>query len=302
VDSILQGKASEKRLLVEILSRDGRRKPVGLSASPLLDQKRRKKGTIIIFQDLTEEKKLERRMRSLDRMAAIGEFASSLAHEIRTPLTAIRGSVELLNREEGFSENTKRLFGLVIKESDRLNRTVTDFLTYARPPKTKLEHIHLAKVLEEAITFQESCLPSKNGRKIKKHIKNGSLMVSADRHQLFEMFGNLTANALDAIGSSGELEVNLVNPGGQFVMMSGEKTKLTEREVAVIFRDNGKAMNEEELDHIFEPFYTTKPNGTGLGLSIVRRVVDVHGGELKVESRPGTGTVFVVILPCGSKQ
>jgi two-component system sensor histidine kinase PilS (NtrC family) len=301
VDSILQERTSEKRLLVEIDTTDDQKKPVGLSASPLLDKRGRKKGTIIIFQDLTEEKKLERRMRSLDRLAAIGEFAASLAHEIRTPLTAIRGSVELLNQEEGFGESTRRLFGLVIKESDRLNRTVTDFLTYARPPKANMASINLAKVLDEAIAFQTSCRPSKNGRKIRTRIRDNSLMVTADRHQLFEMFGNLTANALDAIGDHGELEVSLIGPEGHYSLLSGARAKLSTREAAIVFSDSGSAMTETELDQIFEPFFTTKPNGTGLGLSIVRRVIDMHGGELKVDSKPGTGTVFVVILPCGSK-
>jgi signal transduction histidine kinase len=181
-------------------------------------------------------------MRSLDRMAAIGEFAASLAHEIRTPLTAIRGSVELLNNEKGFEEQTRKLFGLVIKESDRLNRTVTDFLTYARPPRAKLERVVVSQVLEEAISFQESCRPSKNGRRVKRHFKDGSLTISADRHQLFEMFGNLTANALDAIGESGELEVSLVGPGGHCTLLSGERRKNRENEIAIVFRDNGKAI------------------------------------------------------------
>jgi two-component system sensor histidine kinase PilS (NtrC family) len=240
-------------------------------------------GLAILFEDQTALREMQEAVRRGDRLAAVGQLAAGLAHELRNPLASMSGAVELLSRGRGLSDAERRLMEIVMREAERLNALVTDFLAFARPTATQLQPTDVAALADETLgVFRHS--PSATRIEL---LRSGatSLRVMADPAQLRQVLWNLLQNAADAMKGEGDITVDV----------GLTATSLCRIAVA----DSGPGIPAADVEHLFEPFFTTKPQGTGLGLAFVHRMVEAHGGRVEVQSAPGQGATFSVLLPPG---
>jgi two-component system sensor histidine kinase PilS (NtrC family) len=266
----------------EVITVNGVQKIIGLGVSPLRGVSENIKGFVAIFQDLTQLKKLEAGIKQKEKWAAIGELSSSIAHEIRNPLASLKGSIELL-KEDTVAENYKeRLMEIALQEMDRLNRIITDFLTYSRPTPPELQKIDIHKLLDETLDLLENVHQGDNVVSLRKTYTTGPIEATVDPQKMRQVFWNLGINAIESM------------PGGGTLTVSVEDSEST---VTIAFQDSGSGIEEKDIEKIFYPFFTTKERGTGLGLAIAYRIVEEHEGRLTVNSKPGLGTTFEVILP-----
>lgn len=252
---------------------------LGLNCSPLLDADGHFLGHIVNFQDVTELHELNRKVARNERLAAIGELAASVAHEVRNPLAAISGSAELLKTGD-ISQEDRRLADLIHRESTRLNATVTDLLSYTRPRAPELVGLDLGRAVGEVVEAVRAD-PGNALLKVELHAR-GRTPVRADPSQISQVLWNLMRNAIEAQRASGTLKVE--------VWASAELA-------TVRIEDEGPGIPAAQLDRIFEPFYSTKEKGSGFGLAIVHRIVEEHHGTIDVDSQPDVGTTFTLRLP-----
>jgi two-component system sensor histidine kinase PilS (NtrC family) len=278
----LDASSRPERMQVRFQSRDGRKLHLGMSVSVLRDPAGLADGAIVIFQDLTRVVEMEEELRRSERLGAIGTLAAGLAHEIRNPLASLSGAIELLAADLPRGDrNSETLSQIVRRETARLNRLVTDFLTYARPGPGRFEPVELAPLfheLAELFRRDASC-----GVALECDVPE-ELAALGNSDQLRQVFWNLVLNAAQSEPVDGVVRVRArANPELPFV------------EVAVV--DLGCGFAADALERIFEPFFTTKPKGTGLGLATVQRVVEAHGGRITVASDAGKGTTVHVFLP-----
>jgi two-component system, NtrC family, sensor histidine kinase PilS len=281
------GGARRTRSETDLVRPDGSRMAVGMSLSFL----RRGRGAICSFQDLTDIKRMEERVRQADRLAAIGRLAAGLAHEIRNPIGSIRGSVEVLRESLAPQGDDRRLMEIVLRESDRLDAIIRDFLQFSRPPHLVRVPTDLSGMLDEILLMlsNHSGLQDTEAPRVQMRRDTAEPVVKADVDpaQMRQALWNLCLNALEAMPQGGELRVG-VRP----------VTPETGRPVVqVTVEDTGVGITAAELTQVFEPFYTTKPQGTGLGLAIAHRIVEDHGGEMQVQSEPYRGTRFTISVP-----
>lgn len=261
----------------------------GYRAVPLADKNGERIGTIVHFKDLTVVKRMAEQLKRADRLAAIGGVAARMAHEIRNPLASISGSVQLIAQGDRIAESDRRLVNIVLRETDRLNGLIEEFLGYARPEKLQKGAVNLSELLGEldlliktdhrfqSVKFSNDC--------------PASLCVLADHRQLQQVFWNLLLNAAEAMTDAGRVEVSCRPDDTAPLSAKGSGA------VRIEVRDNGCGLDSQQLKNLFEPFYTTKPGGSGLGLATVYRIIEAHGGRITVESEPGRGTVFILQLP-----
>lgn len=265
----------------ETITIKGSQKKIGLTISPMKGAAENTKGFIVVFQDLTEIKRLETEIKQKEKWAAIGELSSNIAHEIRNPLASLKGSIEML-KEDSVPKNYKeRLMDIALSEMNRLNRIITDFLTYSRPAPPEFEKFDLHRLLDETSELLNNV--EQNGKHvvIKKNFFD-TLEVEADPHKMRQVFWNLGINAIEAIPDGGEL-----------IISTADKDGFAE----ITFQDFGEGIEEKNIENIFYPFFTTKEQGTGLGLAIAYRIIEEHNGRMNVKSSPGIGTTFEIILP-----
>lgn len=259
--------------------------PIGLSLSHLRDAAGEIGGVIGIFQDLTEVRRMRERIREADRLAAVGELSANIAHEIRNPLGSIRGSVEILAGELTLDDRQRRLMELILKESGRVNQIINDFLAFARLRPTRRRPLAAETLVDDALLqIRQHVAFHGGGVQVEHSGDSQALRVAADAEQLTQVFLNLAINACEAMGGQGRLVVESVRA------TDGEHWLLR-------MHDSGPGLPEEEREHIFKPFYTTKPEGTGLGLPMVARIVHAHEGSIEVGDSPVGGAVFTVRLP-----
>jgi len=242
-------------------------------------------GFVYSFDDLTEIRRLEREVRMQDRLAAVGRLAAAIAHEIRNPLTSIAGSVAMLSDAPALNPEERHLLQIVIRESDRLNNIITDFLAYSRGKQYRFERVDLVPLLEDTLTLLEHRLTAENvGIKIQRSFPKSGAWVLADGDKLKQVFWNFSENAVRAIkttGKGGTLTVSLAERGPDWEMS---------------FADTGPGINPQQSEKIFEPFQSNFEGGTGLGLAIVYQIVQAHEGKVWARSEVGAGTSFVVRL------
>jgi two-component system sensor histidine kinase PilS (NtrC family) len=260
-------------------------------------------GHVVIFQDVTDVVDMETCLLRSERLAAIGELSASIAHEIRNPLAAISGSIEMLQSERSGSRVTgdsEHLMRIVLREVDRLNHLITDFLHYARPGPSNLEPISLSNAIADVMKMFKSARPDTIDTRIA--VENG-LAVLADAAQLRQILWNLVINASQAMPEGGRLEVSaraVSENGPQGVSVGGRRVEEKEakaRWVEIAITDDGVGIPADEIERIFDPFFTTKQGGSGLGLATVHRIVEDHGGVVRMESTVGGGTTARVRLP-----
>ncbi|MCP4293048.1 MAG: PAS domain-containing protein [bacterium] len=267
------------------LKRLGRDMPVGLNVNHIIAPSGKIMGAISIFTDLTREKKMSERVRQNDRLAAVGELAASIAHEIRNPLSSIRGSVEMLADDLELDGEHAELMALVLKESSRVNTIINDFLAYSRMRTTTRRRFPGQEFRDEISLQIRQHIAARNGNiHLSCSVQPDDMDVVADPGQLTQMALNLVINACEAMNYEGELKICLR------LLAAG-----TRQELAV--SDNGPGVAEDIREELFTPFMTDKEKGTGLGLSIVQRIAIAHGGDVQYEDSPGGGSTFRVRWP-----
>jgi len=270
------------RFEADCLTAEGLRLRLGFSVSPLFSETGETTGTVITFQDLTHIRALEETSRRQDRLAAIGRMAASIAHEIRNPLAAMRGSIQMLRADmEGHSSQTE-LMEIILRESDRLNRIISDFLNYARPRSMIQSEVDVGALLQQTFTLLRNSAEISNSHIIEEEVPDLPILVEADAEQLQQVFWNLARNALQSMPGGGTLRA--------------EVQKHSHDRLRIAFSDTGRGMSPEQVERLFEPFSSTT-GGTGLGLSIVYQIIRDHGGTINVRSREGQGTTITMELP-----
>ncbi|MCK4739300.1 MAG: PAS domain-containing protein [Deltaproteobacteria bacterium] len=247
---------------------------------------------IVIFQNMTEIKALEEQLRRDDKLKALGELSASLAHEVRNPLASMSGSIQLLGQELELDGEKKRLMEIVLKESERLNALITDFLVFARPAKGQSERFSLGGIINETLDIFENS-PEAQLITIEDSVRAG-LVVEGDKRQLSQVFWNLFLNAASAMPSGGVLKVTSSLGTQSRPRAGGTKDRY---DVLIEITDNGEGMAEDVASKIFDPFFSTKENGTGLGLVLAHRIIKEHDGSITLKSTLGKGTTFSVSLP-----
>jgi two-component system sensor histidine kinase PilS (NtrC family) len=275
-----QGKSRHE---ITVRRHNGSLLPLGLSTSILKDDAGATRGVIAVFQDLTEVRRMEERMRKADRLAAIGELSAGIAHELRNPLASISGSIEMLSNELKLAGDSRRLMDLIIKESDRLNKIISDFLEFARlrPPKRRV--VSLRKCIEEVLPLIANDPSLKTGIETEVRHKDGDIIAEIDEEQIKQVIWNLTLNAYEAMKGRGTLVI--------------ETSREPEGAARIAFQDRGPGLDGGVKTRLFEPFFTTKEGGTGLGLAIANKIVEAHGGKIEARNRERSGAEFSVVLP-----
>ena len=252
---------------------------------------RRGRGVTCSFQDLTDIKRMEEQVRQADRLAAIGRLAAGLAHEIRNPIGSIRGSVEVLRGSLNPQGDDRRLMDIVLRESDRLDAIIRDFLQFSRPPHLVRVPTDVTAMLDEILLMlsnHSGVQGTETPRvEIRRVAGESTVKADVDPAQMRQALWNLCLNAVEAMPQGGELRV-----GAHTTASESGRTLL---EITV--EDTGVGITAAALTQVFEPFFTTKPQGTGLGLAIAHRIVEDHGGEIRVQSEPWRGTRFTISLP-----
>lgn len=278
-----------KRFEVECKSATGKRLVLGMTVSPLHEQGDQP-GLVGVFKDLTQIRELEEQMRRKEWLANLGEMSAGMAHEIRNPLGALAGAMQMLRKEAAADETDRRLMDIAIREATRLDAIITEFLQYARPPALDLAERDMNKILAETLDLVQHEARTRKNITIVTSLAGGPLMAQVDQDQMRQVCWNLATNAFDAMPAGGQLTITT---GCRHVDAGGREGDVIE----IAFQDTGEGIAKENLDKIFLPFFTTKKQGSGLGLAAVHRIVDLHGGWIKVESQPQQGTRFVVCMP-----
>lgn len=274
------------------LTGDGRRIDLGLAVAHLLTPGG-KAGFLVTFQDVTEIKRLERDARQRQRLAAVGEMAAGIAHEIRNPLASMAGSMQVLRDELTLSEEQAQLMDIVLRESTRLNETIRGFLAYARPQRTATERLDLGKMVRDTALLLRNGADVKPGHAIEMETPGAPLWYEADEGQMRQILWNLATNGLRAMPAGGRLRL----AASVSAVEGGKGVPGLAAGVVLEVEDEGVGIPPEDLDGIFQPFHGRFARGSGLGLAIVHRIVSDYGGEIQVTSAVGKGTKIKVLLP-----
>lgn len=267
---------------------------LGYTLSHIHDDGGRVIGATLFFKDLTKVEQIEERGRLRDRLAALGEMAAAIAHEVKNPLASIEVMAGVLKRALTDRADALETLDDIIKEAKMANAIVVEVLEFVRPIQLQVERVSLEDVIKDSITLAEG---KRRRGKVSIETKFDADVpdLLADSHQLRQLFSNLLANAFEALGGEGHVDIR-----GSLVPADDEAHAGLEPDppqVIVEVKDSGPGISAEDLERIFSPFFTTKPQGTGLGLAIVRKVVDAHEGRIDAVSAPGRGATFRVTLP-----
>jgi two-component system sensor histidine kinase PilS (NtrC family) len=278
----------------------GRNIYLGFSISPLTDPEESLIGHTLIFQDITKFKEMEEQMKRLDKMGAIGLLAAGMAHEIRNPLASLSGSIQMLKSDLRLKRHQQKLMEIILRESERLNALITDFLLFATPPQSTKKSYEIQKVIDETIDLLIHSPSFHEGIRIHRPAPKKNIQAIIDVDQMKQVFWNLLINAVQAMSNGGEIHIELEQQNGTswetkfpspFTHQRGKEW------LKISISDSGSGISSQEKEKIFEPFFTTKETGTGLGLSIVHKIIENHNGMIKVESKAGKGSTFIIFLP-----
>ncbi len=275
------GKVSP-RFQADCLTPNGLALRLGFSIAPLSGESGEISGMVITFQDLTDIRALEETSRRQDRMAAVGRLAASIAHEIRNPLAAMRGSIQMLRSEMDGDTEQAQLMEIIMRESDRLNKIVADYLNYARPRPAELKNVDISALVADTFKLLRNSAELSSSHLLEEDLPDRPAIVSGDPEQLKQVCWNIARNALKSMPNGGKFSVSLDAVDGNRLRLS--------------FTDTGCGMSPEQVERLFEPF-TSTTGGTGLGLSIVYQIIRDHSGTINVRSLLGEGTTITIELP-----
>ena len=283
IQADLRTKATRRHEFRYRASNERSEKEIGLTATHL-ETPGGRVGLLFTFQDVTAIKKLERDAAIQQRLAAVGEMAAGIAHEIRNPLASMSGSIQILRQELPLSSEQEQLMDIVLRESERLNTTIRSFLAYARPQRFQIERFDVRRALNDTALLLRNSAEVLEGHQIAVDVPASELWYEADEGQIKQIVWNLATNGLRAMPRGGTLHlVGASEPSSDGVVLT--------------VHDEGIGIPPEELDGLFQPFHGTFAKGSGLGLAIVHRIVSDYNGEIQVSSPPNAGTTVSVRLP-----
>ena len=267
---------------------DGEALELGSTIAPLVNDQGQVAGELVSFQDLTLIKQRERERQRQVRLAAVGEMAAGIAHEIRNPLASMSGSIQLLQRELDVSAEQAVLLDIVLRESQRLNDTIKDFLAYAGPQRVTRAAVDIRPLVKETAALIVRGAASPGLHQVEVDVPATDVVHDVDEAQMRQVVWNLASNALKAMPTGGTLRLAVAH-----VPTPGRREPTLELTV----QDTGVGMPPEDVERVFQPFRSGFRQGSGLGLSIVHRIVTDHGGTILVQSVPGEGTTMCVRVP-----
>ncbi|MFO7983719.1 MAG: ATP-binding protein [Desulfuromonadales bacterium] len=270
----------------ECLRHDGKLLPLKVSASRLHDRDGSLRGMVLILRDQREMRAMEERLERSRRHAALGRMAAGIAHEIRNPLGTLRGFAQYFSRSAKSDPKAEEYSEMMVEEVDRLDRTVSALLQFARPREPEWKDVDMGELLKRSAAFLK---PDIENRQVEFHLDlpEEPIRTSADPDLLMQVLLNLLQNSLAAVSENDLIELGL---------------KEKEEHIRIRVRDTGKGMTSEERAQMFDPFFTTRKDGTGLGLAVVQQIVEQHNGRIEVESEKGRGTCIDLILPQNGGQ
>jgi two-component system sensor histidine kinase PilS (NtrC family) len=286
------------RFEISFRRNDGRQVYLGFSKSTLKDGDREQPGEVYAFQDVTRLKEMEEQVKIMDRLAAVGRLASGMAHEIRNPLASMSGSIQILGQSLQLDDDNKRLMDIVLKETNRLDQLLSDFVLFTHPDQRKKKQIELNAVIMDAIELFLSN-PDHHLITVMTDL-NGSIMLEADPHQIKQVLWNLFVNAHQAMSLGGKLSIGTKRiaaaelKGVRQPLPAGPQVPFW---VQLTVADTGCGIEESDVDKVFDPFFTTKPRGSGLGLAIVYSIIESYKGKVSLKSQKDRGTTFTILLP-----
>ncbi len=277
----------------EITKKNGAKAVLGMIATLLKDDRDAVRGIIFIFQDITKIIEMEDQVRRQERLASVGRLAAGIAHEIRNPLASLSGSIQVLRNELELKGDNRNLMNIVLRETERLNTIITEFLEYARPKTRKHEIIPLIPLVDETIVLLKNSRDFRDGISLTSEIDKNAV-VTGDPQRIRQVFWNLLINSCQAMPEGGEITINARHAN----KYASDSTDWMD----IYISDTGRGIAPEHKGNIFLPFFTTKPGGTGLGLAIVYRIIEDHGGTIDVVSEPGKGTRVRMMLPAADEH
>ena len=263
---------------------------IRLSISPLMLSDGDHKGQILIFQDMTDIKKIEEEMKKVEGLALIGELAAGIAHEIRNPMASISGSIQMLKESHGADDVNSRLMDIILREINRLNHLVNDFLLFARPKSMNFHVFDLNQMIVDALELFKNSGKWNQNMRLETDFQ-GTILLESDPEQIKQVLWNIFINAVDEMPDGGLLCVSTE----KFEML--DISRPNQKGVKIVLKDTGKGFREEIVPHLFTPFFTTKAGGAGLGLAIVKRIVEGLKGKVSGKNHPDGGAVVTVLLP-----
>ncbi len=296
--SVILGSAFELSHLPnrEELRLSGSGKVLGYTLSRIHNGADEFTGAVLFFKDLTRVEQLEERERLRDRLAAIGEMAAAIAHEVKNPLAGIQVMAGLLKRQHPDSADNQAVLNDIIGEAQIANKIVVDLLEFVRPITLQIERVAIVDLLRDAIAKCENHA-GRAGILLETSLEPDLPTVPGDPTQLRQLFTNLLVNALEAMNGKGRLRISGCVVAGEEEDPAPNEVFDASRTVVIDVEDNGPGIPSDVAEKIFGPFFTTKPRGSGLGLAIVRKIVDAHDGRIDVGASPDGGTCFRVTLP-----
>jgi len=261
---------------------------IGYTLTLVRDERGRIHGSSIFFKDLTLVEQAEERERLRDRLAALGEMAATIAHEVKNPLASIEVMAGLLRRQVADRSDLQGLLTDIINEAKMANAIVLEVLEFVRPIRLQVDRTEISRVVEDAIPLAERKV-ARRDTLIDVVVPKDLPIINGDHHQLCQVVTNLLINALEALGGRGAIRIKAreVTPDRDGL------PPVVELRIA----DDGPGIPDDVKERMFNPFFSTKPQGSGLGLAIVRKIVDAHDGRIDVTTGPGSGTTFTIVLP-----
>ena len=285
IELSLDGRETDQppRFETNLVTPEGFAVRIGYNISPLFSENNERTGLIVTFQDLTDIRSMEESIKRKDRLAAVGRVGAGLAHEIRNPLGAMRGAIQVLESNTPPESVQADLMKIILRESDRLNSIITNFLSYAKPQVGSHTEVDACEAIRDTVKLLRHSPEVTAKHRINESLPANPVFVSADSTQLKQVFWNLARNSINAMPEGGDISIRLEN--------------VPDNRVQIVFEDSGVGMSPEQVERLFEPFSNSTSGGTGLGLSIVYQIIRDHDGVINVKSFEGEGTVITIVLP-----
>lgn len=283
--------------VTEIVGKEGKPIPISERVSRVTDSVGLTVGTVKVFQDLREITQLRQEIRRKDRLAALGEMAATVAHEIRNPLGGIEGFALLLARDFRDSAPQKKLIERILEGTKSLNQVVSDLLAFTRPLEFKFDEIECAGLIDDVLLLLDGEIQSR-GVSVERGYGNGNLIITADREKMRQVLLNILLNAVQSMADGGALTIET----SRVDLPPDEKTPLVGKAARIRVVDSGCGIDPADQEKIFNPFFTTKDRGTGLGLAIAAKITEGHHGRIEVQSELNAGSTLDILLPIREEQ
>ncbi|MDA3789169.1 MAG: ATP-binding protein [Desulfobacula sp.] len=268
---------------INLVVAPNRKVGLDITASPIKDYENQIMGYLFLFRDLTQIRELKKQVETNKRLAAIGKLAAGVAHEIRNPLSSIKGFATYFGKRYEDKDSDKEIAQIMVKEVERINRSVTQLLEFAKPMAVEKKQVDIKEMISHSLKLVHHDLGQKN-IETKVNIDTKKIVIHTDGDRMNQVLLNLYINAIEALDDKGILEIQVQDAA-------------MDEQIEIRVKDNGQGIDEASLDLIFDPYFTTRPTGTGLGLSIVHRIIENLDASIRVESKKGKGTCFIINLP-----